>query len=129
MENIKDVTGNYNTLTSIVEQLELCGYVTADTNHELKDNAAFKALKELAALENNPKVMPTEIPDLIEEINFSQEPQEMMKNWRESDLITLRIPRTGLVVYVKRKGENAFTPFVARPLAIISDKIRIGILK
>jgi hypothetical protein len=35
-------------LKLIVEQLELCNYQTKDGLHDLKDNSAFHALKELA---------------------------------------------------------------------------------
>ncbi len=35
-------------LIKIVEQLEFCKYQTADGLHDLKDNLAFQALKELA---------------------------------------------------------------------------------
>lgn len=41
----------FNTLTSIVEQLEFCGYVTEDHLHSLKDNTAFISLKEMAKKE------------------------------------------------------------------------------
>ena len=39
----------YETLQSIVDQLEYCDYQTKDDLHELKMNAAFIALKERAA--------------------------------------------------------------------------------
>jgi hypothetical protein len=39
---------SYDTLTEIVEQLELCNYQTPDGYHELKMNAAFSALKNIA---------------------------------------------------------------------------------
>jgi hypothetical protein len=38
-----------NNLPAIVEQLERCGYQTADGLHNLSMNAAFIALKEIAA--------------------------------------------------------------------------------
>jgi hypothetical protein len=38
-----------NDLPAIVEQLERCGYQTADGLHNLSMNAAFIALKEIAA--------------------------------------------------------------------------------
>jgi len=41
----------YETLQSIVDQLESCDYQTLDTFHDLKMNAAFIALKERAAAE------------------------------------------------------------------------------
>ena len=41
----------YETLQSIVDQLEFCDYTTRDTIHDLKMNAAFIALKERAAAE------------------------------------------------------------------------------
>ena len=42
----------YETLQSIVDQLEFCDYNTRDALHDLKMNAAFIALKERAAAEN-----------------------------------------------------------------------------
>jgi hypothetical protein len=41
----------FNTLTAIVNQLELCNYITADQLHDLKDNVAFISLKEMARKE------------------------------------------------------------------------------
>ena len=38
----------YETLEKIIEQLELCGYQTADGLHNLENNAAFLALKSRA---------------------------------------------------------------------------------
>jgi hypothetical protein len=42
----------YETLQSIVDQLEFCDFTTRDTLHDLKMNAAFVALKEKAAAES-----------------------------------------------------------------------------
>jgi hypothetical protein len=42
----------YETLQSIVDQLEFCEYQTKDGLHDLKMNAAFIALKERAAAEH-----------------------------------------------------------------------------
>ena len=41
----------YETLQSIVDQLEFCEYQTEDGQHCLEMNAAFVALKERAAAE------------------------------------------------------------------------------
>jgi len=43
----------FDTLTSIVEQLESCEYVTKDNHHELKMNIAFISLKEMAKKEQD----------------------------------------------------------------------------
>jgi len=43
----------YETLQSIVDQLEYCDFTTRDTLHNLKMNAAFVALKERAAAEHS----------------------------------------------------------------------------
>lgn len=48
-----ELSNKFDSLTSIVEQLELCDYVTRDNNHELKMNNAFISLKEMAKKEQN----------------------------------------------------------------------------
>lgn len=134
---------NYDTLQSIVEQLEFCGYVTADNNNELKDNAAFKALKKLAiaesaTTEDDKFIQPLPMDEtvggnrnkeqLIEEIQLSQEPQELLKDTTQ-DVLTIKIPYTGIRALYRKSTNGSLEEVVLRPLAMISDKLRIGIIK
>jgi hypothetical protein len=67
----------YETLQSIVSQLDFCEYQTKDGIHDLKMNAAFIALKERAAAELAEALKPTHntgSPKLPPEIVESSEP-------------------------------------------------------
>lgn len=55
----------YKNLKEIIEQLECCHYVTADTFHELSNNTAFIQLKELAEYD-----LPIDMPrDIMSALN------------------------------------------------------------
>lgn len=54
----------FETLNQIVEQLETPNYITKDELHDLKDNAAFKRLKQMAEVNHVPMDVIDDLKDM-----------------------------------------------------------------
>jgi hypothetical protein len=63
----------YKTLSQIVEQLEKCDYTTKDQLHDLKNNAAFVVLKQMAREDK-------EIREMLKKMNDESPLIEMEDN-------------------------------------------------